>query len=150
MTAVASRAKLDSQPSAFRSPWRLWKPPGFRSYPRAAVASSSPLEGFAALPFARRRGEIKAKSGVALALFPEVAWQTSCSLRETFSSMARLDVHGDGALSFDALQMRLHPAESRIKRLSHENASDLHRLRLPAAQARQPLLQRTSKSVGQR
>ena len=31
----------------------------------------------------------------------------------------------DGALSFDALQMRLHPAESRIRKLSRETPAQL-------------------------
>ena len=31
----------------------------------------------------------------------------------------------DGALSFDALQMRLHPAESRIRKLAAETPAQL-------------------------
>jgi ATP-dependent DNA ligase len=46
----------------------------------------------------------------------------------------------DGALSFDALQMRLHPAESRIKRLSHETPATFIVFDCLLLKARQPLL----------
>ena len=41
----------------------------------------------------------------------------------------------DGAVDFDAMQMRLHPAESRIRRLSAEIPARVRRLR-PAALGR--------------
>lgn len=77
-------------------------------------------DGFRCLAF-KEGGEVelRAKSGKSLSrYFPEVA----AVLREL--APARFVVDGElvieiaGHLAFDALQMRLHPAESRIRKLS--------------------------------
>ena len=65
--------------------------------------------------------EIKAKSGKSLSrFFPEVLENLRALSPKTFVLDGELVIPVDGALSFDALQMRLHPAESRIVRLSKE------------------------------
>ena len=84
-------------------------------------------DGFRCLAFkAGDAVELRAKSGKPLArYFPEVV----ALLREL--SAPRFVVDGelligiDGVYSFDALQMRLHPAESRIRRLSIEIPAQL-------------------------
>jgi ATP-dependent DNA ligase len=84
-------------------------------------------DGFRCLVF--RHGdavELRAKSGKPLGrYFPELV----AALRELPAS--RFVVDGEivisvaGKLSFDALQMRLHPAESRIRKLSAESPAHL-------------------------
>jgi len=65
--------------------------------------------------------EIKAKSGKSLSrFFPEVLENLRAVSPKTFVLDGELVIPVDGALSFDALQMRLHPAASRIERLSKE------------------------------
>jgi ATP-dependent DNA ligase len=70
-----------------------------------------------------RRIEMAAKSGKTLArYFPEMVEQLA-ALRvrnDTFVLDGELAVPIDSTLDFEALQMRLHPAESRIKKLSRE------------------------------
>jgi ATP-dependent DNA ligase len=66
-----------------------------------------------------RRVELKAKSGKSLArFFPEVVSNLERRREARFLIDGELIVRQDGELSFDALQMRLHPSESRIKRLA--------------------------------
>jgi len=77
-------------------------------------------DGFRCLAFrAGGEVEIKAKSGKSLArFFPEVL-DNLLSLRPAaFVLDGELTIARHGALSFAALQDRLHPAESRIRRLS--------------------------------
>src|SRR6185295_306121 len=79
-------------------------------------------DGFRCLAF-RAGGdvEIKAKSGKSLSRFlPEVLENLRAVGPKTFVLDGELVIPVDGVLSFDALQMRLHPAESRITRLSRE------------------------------
>jgi len=79
-------------------------------------------DGFRCLAFrAGDQVEMRAKSGKPLArYFPEVV----ALLRELRLSRFVLDgelaIPVGETLSFDALQMRLHPAESRIRKLAHE------------------------------
>ena len=78
---------------------------------------------------ARRDGDavtLTSKSGKPLArYFPEVV-EMLRSIRETsFTLDGELIINVDDALSFDALQMRLHPAESRIRKLSAETPAEL-------------------------
>lgn len=66
-----------------------------------------------------RRVELKAKSGKSLArFFPEVVSNLERRRVARFLVDGELIIRQDGELSFDALQMRLHPSESRIKRLA--------------------------------
>ena len=79
-------------------------------------------DGFRCLLF--RGGDqaaLAGKSGKSLArFFPEIAALIGRLQPEAFALDGELVVTADGAPSFDALQMRLHPAESRIRRLSRE------------------------------
>ena len=79
-------------------------------------------DGFRCL--ASRNGdqvELWSKSGKPLArYFPEVAAMIGRLTPERFLLDGELIIEGSEGLSFDALQMRLHPAESRIRKLSAE------------------------------
>src|SRR5205807_127214 len=56
-----------------------------------------------------------AKSGKPLTrFFPEVAAMLEALPADDFIIDGELAIEKDGALAFDALQLRLHPAESRI------------------------------------
>jgi ATP-dependent DNA ligase len=84
-------------------------------------------DGFRCLAF--RSGaevEIKAKSGKSLSrFFPEVVGNLRALRHGTFVLDGELLIHVDGEPSFDALQMRLHPAASRINRLAQETPADI-------------------------
>jgi len=77
-------------------------------------------DGFRCLAFKRGRSlDLRAKSGKALTrYFPEVVAYLSRLPVERFVIDGELVIEFEGRLSFDALQMRLHPAESRIRKLS--------------------------------
>jgi len=79
-------------------------------------------DGFRCLAFrAAGDAEIKAKSGKSLSrFFPEVLNNLRALPSRHFVLDGELVIPVDGSLSFDALQMRLHPAESRIRRLAGE------------------------------
>lgn len=84
-------------------------------------------DGFRAI--ASRSGdtvELMSKSGKPLArYFPEIV-EVLASTRETeFVLDGELVLPVDGVLSFDALQARLHPAQSRIDKLSRETPAQL-------------------------
>jgi ATP-dependent DNA ligase len=84
-------------------------------------------DGFRCLAFKRgSRVALTAKSGRDLGrYFPEVVDLLAALDVEQFVVDGELVVAIDGQLSFDALQMRLHPAESRIKRLARETPARL-------------------------
>jgi ATP-dependent DNA ligase len=99
-------------------------------------------DGFRCLAF-RAGGdvEIKAKSGKSLSrFFPEVLENLRADSPKTFVLDGELVIPVDGALSFDALQMRLHPAASRIERLSKERPATFIVFDCLLRKARQPLL----------
>ena len=77
-------------------------------------------DGFRAI--ARRDGDdvtLTSKSGKPLArYFPEVAEMLLKAKEPRFVLDGELIISVDDALSFDALQLRLHPAESRIRKLA--------------------------------
>jgi ATP-dependent DNA ligase len=79
-------------------------------------------DGFRCLAF--RSGatlELRAKSGKSLSrFFPEVVAALTALPVQHFVVDGELAVPIDRSLSFDALQMRLHPAASRIRKLSQE------------------------------
>jgi ATP-dependent DNA ligase len=79
-------------------------------------------DGFRCLAFrAGDEVEIKAKSGKSLSrFFPDVLENLRALSAKTFVLDGELVIPADGGLSFDALQMRLHPAASRIARLAVE------------------------------
>ncbi|HEY2049105.1 MAG TPA: ATP-dependent DNA ligase [Caulobacteraceae bacterium] len=79
-------------------------------------------DGFRCLAF--RDGdaiELKAKSGKSLTrFFPDVVGRLKGIAAQRFVLDGELIIPVGGKVSFEALQMRLHPAESRIRRLSAE------------------------------
>ncbi len=79
-------------------------------------------DGFRCLAF--RDGDavdLRAKSGKPLGrYFPEVVAQLARLPADRFVLDGELTIPVGGSLAFDALQMRLHPAESRIRKLAHE------------------------------
>jgi ATP-dependent DNA ligase len=84
-------------------------------------------DGFRCLAF-RAGGEVdlRAKSGKPLArYFPEVVAFLKRLKPTQFVLDGELAIPVDDTLSFDALQMRIHPAESRIKKLSVETPAIL-------------------------
>jgi len=84
-------------------------------------------DGFRCLAFrAGNQVDLRAKSGKPLArYFPEVVAMLKGLRPAKFIVDGELAIPIDGALSFDALQMRIHPAESRIKKLSIETPAKL-------------------------
>jgi ATP-dependent DNA ligase len=82
---------------------------------------------FAASPFKEADGlELLGKSGKPLGrYFPEIIALLRSLPVQRFGVDGELVVEVDGHLSFDALQMRLHPAESRIRKLSAETLARL-------------------------
>ena len=84
-------------------------------------------DGFRCLAFrAGSQVDLRAKSGKPLArYFPEVVAMLE-NLRQTqFVVDGELAIPIDGTLSFDDLQRRIHPAESRIKKLAVETPASL-------------------------
>jgi ATP-dependent DNA ligase len=77
-------------------------------------------DGFRCLAFkAGGRVELRAKSGKSLSrYFPEVVAVLRDASADQFVVDGELVIELEGHLAFDALQMRLHPAESRIRKLS--------------------------------
>jgi len=84
-------------------------------------------DGFRCLAFrARAQVDLRAKSGKPLArYFPEVVAMLKGLRQPQFVVDGELAIPIDGTLSFDALQMRIHPAESRIKKLAVETPAAL-------------------------
>ncbi|MDT8759997.1 ATP-dependent DNA ligase [Sphingomonas psychrotolerans] len=84
-------------------------------------------DGFRCLAF--KQGdevELQSKSGKPLArYFPEVAAAIAALPVERIALDGELLIPVGASLSFDALQMRLHPAESRIRKLSVETPARL-------------------------
>jgi ATP-dependent DNA ligase len=99
-------------------------------------------DGFRCLAF-RGGGEvdIKAKSGKSLArFFPEVLDNLRRLRVPAFVLDGELTIARQGVLSFDALQARLHPAESRIRRLSLETPATFVAFDCLLARRGKPLL----------
>ncbi|WP_426124328.1 ATP-dependent DNA ligase [Pararhizobium sp. PWRC1-1] len=84
-------------------------------------------DGFRCLAFKEGPNvDLRAKSGKPLArYFPEVVAFLAGLSVERFVVDGELVVEEAGKLSFDALQMRLHPAETRIQKLSTETPAKL-------------------------
>jgi ATP-dependent DNA ligase len=84
-------------------------------------------DGFRCLAFrAGSEVDLRAKSGKPLArYFPEVVAMLGELKPKQFVLDGELAIPLDGTLSFDALQMRIHPAESRINKLSAETPAIL-------------------------
>lgn len=99
-------------------------------------------DGFRCLAF--RAGadvEIKAKSGKSLSrFFPEVVANLRALVRPAFVLDGELIITMNGVASFEALQMRLHPAASRVERLSQESPGELVAFDCLLVDAGRPLL----------
>jgi ATP-dependent DNA ligase len=85
------------------------------------------FDGFRCLAF--REGDevvLKAKSGKPLGrFFPDVVAALQALPVDRFVVDGELVIAVDGAPSFEALQMRLHPAESRVRKLAAEQPARL-------------------------
>ena len=101
-------------------------------------------DGFRCLVF--RAGdavELRAKSGKPLGrYFPEIVEAVRGIGSPTFVVDGELVIAIDGRLSFDALQMRLHPAQSRITTLSCKTPAKLVLFDMLASEAEGSLLAR--------
>jgi ATP-dependent DNA ligase len=84
-------------------------------------------DGFRCLAFrAGKEVDLRAKSGKPLTrYFPEVVAMLAALKPKQFVLDGELAIPIDDTLSFDALQMRIHPAESRIKKLAAETPAIL-------------------------
>ena len=84
-------------------------------------------DGFRCLAFkARGRVELLAKSGKSLArFFPEVVERLEGLAAESFILDGELLARDGDRYAFEVLQQRLHPAESRIRRLAKETPATL-------------------------
>jgi ATP-dependent DNA ligase len=84
-------------------------------------------DGFRCLAFkAGHAVELRAKSGNPLGrFFPEVVAMIDGLTADHFVVDGELVIEIDGHLDFDALQLRLHPAESRIRKLAAETPARL-------------------------
>lgn len=84
-------------------------------------------DGFRCLCFkAGDRVELRAKSGKPLGrYFPEMTATLVAVSAPRFVLDGELVIEIDGRLSFPALQMRLHPAESRVRKLAAETPASL-------------------------
>ena len=91
------------------------------------------LDGFRAIVFVDGEDTyIQSRGGKALSrYFPELSFAPGRYVLD--GELVIRDA--DGQLEFDALQSRIHPAESRINLLSKEIPAELHRLR-PARRGR--------------
>ncbi len=84
-------------------------------------------DGFRCLAFgAAGAVELRAKSGKSLSrYFPEAVTQLRGIAHTSFVLDGELAVPANGGLSFDALQMRLHPSERRVRKLAAETPAVL-------------------------
>ncbi|MDX8523642.1 ATP-dependent DNA ligase [Mesorhizobium sp. MSK_1335] len=84
-------------------------------------------DGFRCLAFMGRKAiELRAKSGKPLGrYFPELIAMLQSLNAKDFVVDGEIVIEIDGRASFDVLQMRLHPAESRIRKLSMETPARL-------------------------
>lgn len=110
---------LDTQPMEARTADRL---------PDDALWQYEPKwDGFRCLAFkSGREVELRGKSGKPLGrFFPEVVAFLKGVPAKTFVVDGELVIEVGGRIDFDALQMRLHPAESRIRKLALETPARL-------------------------
>ncbi|MGE5565867.1 MAG: ATP-dependent DNA ligase [Parcubacteria group bacterium] len=110
---------LDTAPMEAKLVEALPDEPGWQFEPK--------WDGFRCLAF--REGsavDLRAKSGKPLGrYFPEMVAALAALPVERFVIDGELAIPTRGTLSFDALQMRLHPAESRVRKLAAETPSIL-------------------------
>lgn len=106
-------------------------------------------DGFRCLAF--RDGdevELQAKSGKSLTrYFPDVASMLGSLAAPLFVIDSELIIPVDGLLSFEELQLRLHPAESRVQKLAREHPAVMIAFDLLVDDKGQPLI---GKALGER
>ncbi|RUX04856.1 MULTISPECIES: ATP-dependent DNA ligase [unclassified Mesorhizobium] len=92
-------------------------------------------DGFRCLAFKGDRDvDLRAKSGKPLGrYFPELVAMLQQVEARNFVVDGEIVIELEGQLSFDALQMRLHPAESRIRKLSVQTPARLILFDMPVA-----------------
>ena len=105
---------IDTAPMEAKSVEALPSEPGWQFEPK--------WDGFRCLAFkAGSEVDLRAKSGKPLGrYFPEVVERVAKLRPKRLVLDGELVIPVGDNLSFDALQMRLHPAESRIRKLAHE------------------------------
>ena len=110
---------LDTQPMEAKSVGALPRDPGWQFEPK--------WDGFRCLAFKSGAAlELRAKSGKPLGrYFPEMLDALGQADADEFVLDGELTVCRDGALSFEALQDRLHPAESRVRKLAAATPAQL-------------------------
>jgi ATP-dependent DNA ligase len=110
---------LDLQPMEAKLVDELPIGPGWRYEPK--------WDGFRCLAFrAGDRVDLKAKSGKPLGrFFPDMVEALKALPVRRFVVDGELTIAVGGELSFDALQARLHPAESRVRKLAAEHPATL-------------------------
>ena len=116
---MAKVALVEAQAMEARSAAVLPSEPGWWYEPK--------WDGFRCLAF-RQGGAVilQAKSGKPLTrYFPEVVERLLALPQESFAVDGELLIPVDGTFSFEALQLRLHPAQSRIQRLAKETPAVL-------------------------
>lgn len=117
--AAAFALPLDTEPMEAASADALPEGEGWQFEPK--------WDGFRCLAY-RSGGEVdlRAKSGKPLGrYFPEIVEALAAIRPEPFVIDGELTITTGGALSFDALQMRLHPAASRVRKLAAETPARL-------------------------
>jgi ATP-dependent DNA ligase len=127
---------LDLPPMEARLVDDLPEEPGWQFEPK--------WDGFRCLAFsAGEEVELRAKSGKPLGrYFPEMTALLRRLKPSRFVLDGELAIPVGGTFSFEALQMRLHPAESRIKKLAAETPAILFLFDLLATPDGESLLQR--------
>lgn len=111
---------LDLAPMEAKLVEALPEGPGWRFEPK--------WDGFRCVSFVDGEGavELRAKSGKPLGrYFPEVVERLAALRIGPFVVDGELTIQIGEALSFEALQMRLHPAESRIRKLASQTPAGL-------------------------
>lgn len=110
---------LDFAPMEAKLTDELPTDPGWRFEPK--------WDGFRCLAFrAGPEVELRAKSGKTLGrYFPDMVAALRALPVDRFVIDGELTISVSGDLSFDALQMRLHPAESRVRKLAAETPATL-------------------------
>ena len=114
---MAYALPLDTRPMEARSLAALPRDPGWQFEPK--------WDGFRCLAFKDGGAvELRAKSGKSLSrYFPEMLTALGQVPADNFVLDGELTVPLGGMLSFDALQARVHPAASRIRKLAAETPS---------------------------
>ena len=109
-------------------------------------------DGFRCLAFRDGDGSsCRSKSGKPLArYFPEVVEMLRALQARRFVLDGELIIPVGDALSFDALQLRLHPAESRVRKLAAETPAELIAVRPASSSTAKTACRRAARASGAR